>query len=70
MHHTVFDTPVANTLLRAFSKGFLKLTGWKLEGQDPAIHPPFRGIMMADTSAIKALYAPFKGKNADQFEAE
>jgi len=35
MHHTIFDTPGVNTLLRAFSKGFLKLTGWKLDGQLP-----------------------------------
>jgi len=196
MHHTIFDTPGVNTLLRAFSKGFLKLTGWKLDGQLPPdghkcvliaaphtsnwdlpytlmvafalrlnvywmgknqlFRPPFRGIMMwlggipvrretannlvtasveaikaatgplqlivppegtrgktrywktgfyyiavgaqvpivmaymdydkkisglgpvfqptgdidADMAAIKAFYAPFKGKNADQFHAE
>ena len=32
MHHTIFDTPIVNTLLRALSVGFLKLTGWKIEG--------------------------------------
>jgi len=32
MHRTIFDTPVVNTVLRAFSVGFLKLTGWKVEG--------------------------------------
>lgn len=35
MHHTIFDTPIVNTLLRAFSVGFLKLTGWKIEGSLP-----------------------------------
>jgi 1-acyl-sn-glycerol-3-phosphate acyltransferase len=35
MHHTVFSTPVLNTLLRAFSVGFLKLSGWKVEGRLP-----------------------------------
>ncbi|MDC8784316.1 1-acyl-sn-glycerol-3-phosphate acyltransferase [Roseateles koreensis] len=33
MHRTIFTTPVVNTMLRAFSIGFLKLTGWKIEGQ-------------------------------------
>jgi 1-acyl-sn-glycerol-3-phosphate acyltransferase len=32
MHRTIFDTPVVNTVLRALSVGFLKLTGWKVEG--------------------------------------
>ncbi len=36
MHHTVFDTPVVNTLLRAFSVAFLKITGWKVQGSLPA----------------------------------
>ena len=35
MHRTIFDTPVVNTLLRAFSVTFLKLTGWKVEGRLP-----------------------------------
>ncbi|RZU02977.1 lysophospholipid acyltransferase family protein [Rivibacter subsaxonicus] len=36
MHQrTIFDTPIVNTLLRGFSIGFLKLTGWKVEGQLP-----------------------------------
>ena len=35
MHRTIFDTPVINTLLRAFSVTFLKLTGWKIEGSLP-----------------------------------
>jgi 1-acyl-sn-glycerol-3-phosphate acyltransferase len=35
MHHTIFDTPVVNTVLRALSVTFLKLTGWKVEGSLP-----------------------------------
>jgi 1-acyl-sn-glycerol-3-phosphate acyltransferase len=35
MHRTIFDTPIVNTVLRAFSIGFLKLTGWKVEGSLP-----------------------------------
>jgi 1-acyl-sn-glycerol-3-phosphate acyltransferase len=36
MHQTVFTTPLVNTLLRAFSIGFLRLTGWKVLGSLPA----------------------------------
>ena len=36
MHHTIFDTPVVNTLLRAVSRATLHLTGWKIEGSLPA----------------------------------
>jgi 1-acyl-sn-glycerol-3-phosphate acyltransferase len=35
MHRTIFDTPIVNTLLRAFSLAFLKLTGWKVLGRMP-----------------------------------
>ena len=35
MHRTIFDTPVANTFLRAFSRITLRLTGWTVEGQLP-----------------------------------
>ncbi len=35
MHHTIFDTPVVNTALRAFSGWFLRLKGWKVEGSLP-----------------------------------
>ena len=35
MHRTLFDTPIVNTLLRAFSLAFLRLTGWKVEGSLP-----------------------------------
>ena len=36
MHHTIFDTPLVNTLLRGLSLAILKLNGWKVEGQLPA----------------------------------
>jgi 1-acyl-sn-glycerol-3-phosphate acyltransferase len=32
MHRTIFDTPVVNTVLRAVSVSFLRLTGWKVQG--------------------------------------
>lgn len=35
MHRTIFDTPIVNTVLRALSVGFLKLTGWKVVGNLP-----------------------------------
>ena len=35
MHRTLFDTPIVNTLLRAGSRGFLKLNGWTVEGSLP-----------------------------------
>ena len=35
MHRTIFDTPVINTVLRAFSITFLKLTGWTVHGSLP-----------------------------------
>lgn len=36
MHRTIFDTPVLNTVLRGLSIGFLKLSGWKINGELPA----------------------------------
>ena len=33
MHHTIFDTPVVNTVLRAMSVSFLRLNGWRIEGR-------------------------------------
>jgi 1-acyl-sn-glycerol-3-phosphate acyltransferase len=36
MQRTIFTTPVVNTILRASSIAFLKLTGWKVEGSLPA----------------------------------
>jgi 1-acyl-sn-glycerol-3-phosphate acyltransferase len=35
MHHTIFDTPIVNTLLRWLSIVFLHLTGWKVVGKLP-----------------------------------
>ena len=35
MHHTIFDTPIVNTLLRGLSIAFLRLTGWKVVGELP-----------------------------------
>jgi 1-acyl-sn-glycerol-3-phosphate acyltransferase len=39
MHRTIFDTPVVNTALRLFSRTFLKLTGWTIEGALPPNTP-------------------------------
>ena len=39
MHRTLFTTPGVNTVLRALSLGFLRLTGWTLAGQLPADQP-------------------------------
>ena len=36
MHHTIFDTPVVNTLLRAGSAVYLKLMGWRVVGALPS----------------------------------
>ena len=36
MHRTIFDTPVVKTVLRAASRGFLRLNGWTVEGNLPA----------------------------------
>jgi 1-acyl-sn-glycerol-3-phosphate acyltransferase len=36
MHLTLFHTPVVNTVLRALSLAFLRLAGWKVEGELPA----------------------------------
>ena len=35
MHRTIFTTPGVNTVLRALSRGFLKLTGWQVDGALP-----------------------------------
>ncbi len=36
MHRTIFTTPVVNSLFRGLSIAFLKLSGWRVEGQ---LHP-------------------------------
>ncbi len=40
----------------------------KVTGLGPLFHPT--GDIEKDMQAIKAFYAPFKGKNADQFDAQ
>ena len=35
MHHTFFDTPVVNILLRGVAFLWLRMTGWKVEGSLP-----------------------------------
>jgi 1-acyl-sn-glycerol-3-phosphate acyltransferase len=35
MQRTLFDTPVVNTILRAFSVHFLRMTGWQVQGTLP-----------------------------------
>ncbi len=40
----------------------------KVSGLGPVFHPS--GDIEADMAAIKAFYAPFKGKNSSQFNAE
>ncbi len=35
MHRTLFDTPLVNTLLRAASRGFLRIAGWQVQGALP-----------------------------------
>lgn len=35
MQHTIFDTPVVNTLMRGISVAVLKLMGWRTEGMTP-----------------------------------
>ena len=35
MHHTIFDTPIVNTLLRWGSVVFMRLAGWKVVGELP-----------------------------------
>ncbi len=36
MHRTIFSTPGVNSALRAFSRLYLRLSGWKVEGALPA----------------------------------
>ncbi|MGS0755214.1 glycerol acyltransferase, partial [Roseateles sp. GG27B] len=50
MHRTIFSTPIVNTLLRAFSIGFLKLSGWKIEGSLPSDYSKFVLIAAPHTS--------------------
>lgn len=39
MQRTIFNTPVVQTALQAFSTAFLRLRGWRVEGQlPPGVH--------------------------------
>jgi 1-acyl-sn-glycerol-3-phosphate acyltransferase len=46
MHTTIFDTPIVNTIVRALSIAFMKITGWKVEGALP-INGDGRYVMIA-----------------------
>ena len=35
MHHTIFDTPLVNKLLRGLSRAVLRLQGWQVQGSLP-----------------------------------
>ena len=35
MHHTIFDTPLVNKLLRGLSRTVLRLQGWQVQGSLP-----------------------------------
>ena len=35
MHHTIFDTPLVNELLRGLSRAVLRLQGWQVQGSLP-----------------------------------
>ncbi len=36
MHHTIFDTPIVNTIMRWISVRLLHLLGWRVEGVTPS----------------------------------
>jgi 1-acyl-sn-glycerol-3-phosphate acyltransferase len=38
MHHTIFDTPIVNTLMRWCSLAVLRILGWQISGQKPPIN--------------------------------
>ncbi|MFL6657995.1 MAG: lysophospholipid acyltransferase family protein [Massilia sp.] len=53
MHHTIFETPIVNTLMRTLSARGLRLMGWRTEGMTPeeiAAHPKFILIAAPHTS--------------------
>ncbi|NJR71870.1 MAG: glycerol acyltransferase [Gammaproteobacteria bacterium] len=50
MHTTIFDTPIVNTVVRALSIGFMKMTGWKVLGARPTTHDKFVMIAAPHTS--------------------
>ena len=53
MHHTIFETPVINTLMRALSRVTLRAMGWRTEGMTPdeiAAYPKYVLIAAPHTS--------------------
>lgn len=50
MHRTIFTTPGVSTVLRGLSLAFLKLTGWRVEGNLPADCPKCVVIAAPHTS--------------------
>ncbi|MES2317654.1 MAG: 1-acyl-sn-glycerol-3-phosphate acyltransferase [Pseudomonadota bacterium] len=53
MHHTIFETPVVNTLMRGLSSFGLRALGWRTEGLTPeqiAAYPKFVLIAAPHTS--------------------
>jgi 1-acyl-sn-glycerol-3-phosphate acyltransferase len=53
MHHTIFETPLVNTLMRGLSRLGLRLLGWRTEGMTPdeiAAYPKFVLIAAPHTS--------------------
>ncbi len=50
MHLTIFDTAVVNTIVRALSITFLRVTGWKVTGSLPTEHSKYVLIAAPHTS--------------------
>jgi 1-acyl-sn-glycerol-3-phosphate acyltransferase len=53
MHHTIFETPVINTMMRGISRLTLRAFGWRTEGMTPdeiAAHPKYILIAAPHTS--------------------
>lgn len=53
MHHTIFETPVVNSVMRALSRAGLKALGWRTEGMTPdeiAAYPKYVLIAAPHTS--------------------
>lgn len=53
MHHTIFETPLINTLMRGISLGAMRLFGWRTEGMTPdeiAAYPKYILIAAPHTS--------------------
>lgn len=50
MHITIFDTPIVNAIVRYASIGFMRMTGWKIEGSLPSGDGRFVMIAAPHTS--------------------